>query len=592
VPLSIEELTKAVVETGVVTDTGDRYTVTAPLRSLAIPTSLQASLLARLDRLSATREVAQIAAALGRSFSHELISAVVPMPQQNLDDALTRLVHAELIFRRGTPPDAEYTFKHALVQDTAYSTLLRGKRQQLHGLIASTFESRFAEIAEAQPHLMAQHCAAAGMAEKAIGYWLKAGRQAIAKSSMKEAVAQLRKGADLLVSLPDGKPRQQQELDLLIALGPALIATEGWAASAVGQTYARAGELCEQLHLPQHLGAVLYGQYAHQSLGGELRLAHGRAVALQRLGEARNDVMLISFGHFLVGYSHAVLGELNLARAELEQSLALFDPAQRHALQALTGYDTRVMTLMHLSRTLAWLGYLDQARARRDAALVEARQLAHTFTLACALALGLAGERGERTADARLPLADELLNFSEEHGFPFWAALLAIQRGWCLSMMGREAEGIAQLTGGLAALRSTGTATPLPYVFTLLAEACGQAGQPTTGLEYLAEGAGIMEVTQEREFEAELDRVRGELFLAVGDPSKAEDSFSAALTVARRQSAKLWELRAAMSVARLWRAQGKRDDARDLLAPVYGWFTEGFDTRDLKDAKALLDELA
>jgi predicted ATPase len=592
IPLFLEELTKAVVESGELADAGDHYSLTRSLSVLAIPTTLHASLLARLDRLAPVREVAQIGAALGRRFSHELISAVAPMPQKQLDDALAQLVTAELVFRRGTPPDAEYTFKHSLVQDAAYSTLLRGRRQQLHARIAETLENQYPEIVATEPALLAQHCAEAGLNEKAVGYRLTAGQQALARSAMTEAVAQLTKGLELLANLPEGTARLQHELDLRIALGPALIATQGWAASATEETYARAGALCEQLDQRQQLGAVLFGQFAQQTQRGEFQLALERAAAVLRHGEARDDVFLILLGHHLVGYTHIVLGEFTLARADLEQSLALFDLGYRRTLLALTGTEEHVIIPLHLSRPLALLGYLDQARQRRKAALVEARRLAHAFTLAFALWCDLVSEAGERAADARLVLAEELMALSADHGFAFLEAVGAIYRGWCLSMMGREPEGIAQMIKGLAAYRSTGTIQYVPHFLALLAEAYGKARQTVEGLKKLVEAARIIELTQEREFEAELYRIRGELMLTVGEPAAADISFRKALDVARRQRARLWELRASTSLARLWRDQGKPTEARDLLAPIYGWFTEGFDTPDLKEAKVLLEELA
>ena len=264
--------------------------MTDPVPPLAIPTSLHASLLARLDRLGAAREVAQIGAALGRQFSHELISAVAQMPRQQLDDALAQFVRAELIFRRGTPPDAEYTFKHALVQDAAYSTLLRSRRQQLHARIAATLEDQFPEIVVAQPALLAQHCAEAGLAEKAVGYWLKAGQQALARSAMTEAVAQLQKGLDVLAGLPDGPWRRQQELDLQIALGPALAATKGLSAPDVGETIARARALAEQIDRPEYLVPLILGQWAFHLVRSEHKLALSLAEQIEKIGEARNDV--------------------------------------------------------------------------------------------------------------------------------------------------------------------------------------------------------------------------------------------------------------------------------------------------------------
>ena len=404
-------------------------------------------------------------------------------------------------------------------------------------------------------------------------------------------MTQVTKGLEVLTRLPEGRVRQQHELDLRIALGPALIATQGWAALDTGKTYARARELCEQLGQQQHLGSVLFGQYTHHRSRAEFRLASEQAEALLRLGEARKDVVLTAVAHHNRGEVNVCLGEFASGRADLEQSLALFDAGDRSALRELTDVDLHAVTLLWLSKALARLGYLDQARMQRDAALTEARQLSHAFSRAYALLFGLFTERGERPAGASLLLAEEVLDLSAEHGFQLLNAAGAVHRGWCLSMLGREVEGIDQLKRGLDAYRSFGTVLAVPYQLTLLAEAYGVARQPEAGLECLAEAARLMEQTLEREFEAELYRVRGELRAALGDPTTAEESYCAARDVARRQSAKLWQLRASTSLARLWRDQGKRTEARDLLAPIYGWFTEGFDTPDLKEAKALLEEL-
>jgi predicted ATPase len=287
VPLFIEELTKSVVESGVLTEAGDRYTVVEPVAPLAIPSTLHASLLARLDRLAPTREVAQIGAALGRQFSHALIGAVSPIPQQQVDEALAQPVNAELIFRRGTPPDAEYTFKHALVQDAAYSTLLRSRRRQIHARVAMTVENQFPEVVTAHPALLAYHCAEAGLTEKAVAFRIKAGQQALARSAMMEASTQLHQGLDLLSGLPDGAERQQLELELQLPLGMTLIATEGYAAPSVVAAFARARHLCQLLDRPAQLTVVLVGQVSHHFLGGELVLACQESKEVLQLGEAR-----------------------------------------------------------------------------------------------------------------------------------------------------------------------------------------------------------------------------------------------------------------------------------------------------------------
>jgi hypothetical protein len=297
--------------------------------------------------------VAQIGAALGRSFTHELISAAAQMPHPKLDDALEQLVRAELIFRRGTPPDAEYTFKHALVQDAAYSTLLRSRRQQLHGRIAATLEKEFPEIASAQPQLMAQHCAEAGLIEKAVGYWLKAGQQAVARSAMMEAIAQLQKGLDLLPSLPDETRRQQQELDLRVALGPALMATKGYAAKDVGEAFARARVLAEQLDRADYLVPLLYGQWAYHLVGAEQKAALPLAQRMEQIGESRNDVAALLLGRESHGLNRFFIGEPIAARALLDQCHDLRNPAHRAACQALTGLDYYGAMLAHLAATLA-----------------------------------------------------------------------------------------------------------------------------------------------------------------------------------------------------------------------------------------------
>ena len=589
VPLFIEELTKAVVESGILTETADRYAVMGPVAPLAIPTTLHASLLARLDRLAPTREVVQIAAALGRQFSHELISTVATMPKQQLDDALAQLVHAELIFRRGTPPDAEYTFKHALVQDAAYGTLLRSRRQQLHARIAATLEDQFPEVVVAQPALLAQHCAEAQLTEKAVGYWHKAGEQALARSAMTEAVARLRKGLDVLVGLPDGPWRRQQELDLQIAFRSALMATKGYSASDVGETIARARALAEQLDRPEYLVPLLYGQWVFHSFRSEHKLALSFAEQLEKIGEARNDVAAQLQGRRANGVTRCYLGEFVAARALLEHCLGLADPAHRHMGGGLS--DPYAVMLASLAFTLAHLGYIDQARSRMSEALSEARRLNQAQTLA--LVLSVASWIEAVTCSPEMQRrAEELLALSTEHGFPQHLGWATVYRGMSLTPRGQAREGLMLLTQGLAAVRATGNVANTPYLFMGLAEAYAMLGQPVEGLNCLAEAAQIIETTEERVDEAELHRLRGDLLNTTGDRAAAERNYQQALQVAKRQSAKLWELRAATSLARLWRDQGKRTEACDLLAPVYGWFTEGFDTSVLNEAKTLLEELA
>ena len=339
VPLFVEELTKAVVESGMLTDVGDRYTAAGQVTPLAIPASLQASLLARLDRLAPVREVAQIGAALGRQFSHELIGAVAPMPQPQLDDALAQLVGAQLIYRRGTPPDAEYTFKHALVQDAAYSTLLRTRRQQLHARIAATLEDRFPEIVAAQPALLAHHCTEAGLTEKAVEYWLAAGRQAWGRSAIAEAVALFRRGLALVPALPDGDWRRGRELDLQIVLGQALIMNRSWAAPELDEVYPRARELALTLNRPRALLFALWGQFTDHLFRADLKRARRLAAELRELGDTADDVLMQVMGCSASGMACLFLGEFTAARAYVEKGLALYDPSQRPSYSELLSYD-------------------------------------------------------------------------------------------------------------------------------------------------------------------------------------------------------------------------------------------------------------
>jgi class 3 adenylate cyclase/tetratricopeptide (TPR) repeat protein len=590
IPLFIEELTKAVVESGVLTETDGGYRVEGPIAPLSIPTTLHASLLARLDRLAPTREVAQTAAALGRTFSHELISAVTMMSKPQLDDALARLVAAELIFQRGTPPDAEYTFKHALVQDAAYSTLLRSRRLALHARIIATLEGQFPETVAAQPALLAQHCAKAGLADNAVMYWLKAGQQAMVRSATTEAVAQLQKGLDELADLPDGPRRQQQELGLRVALASALAATKGYSATDVGNTIARAHALAEQIDQPEHLVPLIYGQWAFHMIRSEHKQALLLAEQIERIGETRNDVVAQLQGRRAQGVTRYYLGEFVAARALLERCHGLGEPTHR-ATNAGLSADPYAMMLAQLAVTLAHLGYVDQARVRFSEALSEARRLRHALTLANVLTRANWFDWFIRTAEAQRH-AEELLVLSTEHGFPLFLGWAIALRGWGLVTLGQAREGLALLKRGLTAVRDTGAVASTPQHYMWLAEACAMLGQPLEGLEHLAEAEEIVKTKEERVLEAELHRMRGNLLRATGDRSAAEHSYHRALAIAKRQSAKLWELLAAMSLARLWRDQDKRTEARELLAPIYDWFTEGFDTPVLQDAKALLDELA
>jgi len=546
--------------------------------------------MARLDRLGpAAKEVAQTGAAIGREFGFGLLASTIDLPDPQLRDALDRLANAGLLFVRGTSPDSTYLFKHALVQDAAYGTLLRSRRQQLHARIAATLEDRFPEIVVAQPALLARHCAEAGLGERAVGYWLKSGRQAMAGSAMVEAAAQLRKGLNMLAALPDSPWRQQPELDLQIALASALTATKGAGTEDVGEALARARALAEQLDRAEHLVPLIVAQRTFRSMRGEHRLALPLGEQLEQIGEARNDAGAHLLGRYMHGITRCLLGEFVAARALLERSMGLSDPAHRTVGAGLP-YDPYAAMLTWLALTQACLGYIDQARSRMDEALSEARRLEHVHSLANVL--WFANWLDWLTCSPMVHL-EEMLALSTEHGFPFYFGWAQAFRGRSLIALGQAKDGLVLVTQGLAELRRTGSGVLLPVPFTWLAEAHVLLGQPAEAQNCLAEAARIVEATDERFAEAEvLHRVPGDLLNAAGDRSGAERNYRQAIAVAERQSAKLFQLRASVSLARLWRGQGKRTEARDLLGPIYSWFTEGFDAPDLKDAKALLDELA
>jgi predicted ATPase len=594
IPLFVEELTKSVLESGLLRQETDRYVFDGTLPPLTVPTTLNASLLARLDRLGPVRHVAQIGAAIGRQFSYALLHAVCRLPEGELQAALIRLVASELVLQRGVPPDAVYRFKHALVQDTAHGSLLRDARQRLHAQIAEAFESTYPEIVESQPELLAQHYAEAGLVEKSITYWGKAGHSSVARSAMAEAAAQFQKGLDQLALLPDAPRRQRQELEFysaLAAIYQVLIAT---AADETGYAFARARELWERLGSPPEFVQLLYGQSRFHLYCGELDLAQRVAEELLRFGNERNASDALVLGHNASGVNLMIVGQFAASRSHLEEALALYHLVPRRSLVLESEFHPHVNSLVYLGMSLCCLGFPDQAVERCNAARAESRRLAHLPSLAVSLAIGarvmsLLGD------DATLiEWTNELVTVAAERGFLSWSAMTTIYCGLITVKNGDVTEGLRLLRRGLDAFRSTGMKgmkVLVPYFTALLATACEIAGRIEEASSLLDDALQLVDRTEERWFAAELNRLKGQLLLRTRQPEAAAQLYRKALSTAREQQAKLWELRAAASLARLRRDQGRRAEARDLLSPVYGWFTEGFDTSDLKEAKALLDEL-
>ena len=594
VPLFVEELTKTVLESGLLREGEDHYELTGPLPPLAIPATLHDSLMARLDRLATVKDVAQLGATIGRTFAYALLQAVSSLDASPLQYSLRQLVEAELVYQRGMPPQATYTFKHALIQDAAYQSLLRSTRQQYHQRIAHVLAERFPETAETQPELLAHHYTEAGLSEQAVSYWHQAGQRASERSAYVEATAHLRRGLEVLTTLPETTARAQHELNLQRALGESLLTTQGYAAREVADAYNRARELCQQLGDTTQLAQVLFALWGYALVRGEVRTACELGEQLLRLAQRLHAPALGLEAHWLWGAALSGLGELITARTHLEQNLPLSAPQQDNLRTRRDVTGTRISGLTFTSWTLWCLGYPDQARERMHEALDLAREFAHLFTLAYSQGYAALLYQFCREPPLAQEYAEAVMTLATEQGFPFWAAWGTTVQGWVLAVQEQEDEGSRQLQQGIAVYRATGAAFHLPWLLSLLIEVYGKMGQTEAGLTVVAEALSVVDKTGGHQWEAELYRLEGELLLrqTVPDEKQAETCLYHALDVARRQQAKSLELRTAMSLSRLWQRQYKRTEAHELLAPVYGWFTEGFDTADLQEAKALLEALA
>ena len=593
VPLFVEELTKMVLESGLLQEGEERYELTGALPSLAIPITLHDSLMARLDRLATVKSLAQFGATLGREFSYELLQAVAPWDEATLRRGLQQLVEAEFLYQQGLPPQAAYVFKHALIQDAAYQSLLRSTRQQHHQHIAQVLEARFAEICETQPELLAHHYTEAGLEEKAVAYWQRAGQQALQCSANPEAVQHLTKGLELLSTLPESPSRALQEIDLQIALGPALSATKGRAAPEVEQTYARARVLCAQVGETPQLFPALRGLCGFYQYRGALPTARELGEQLYRLAQHEDEPTPRMEAHTALGPTLFYLGEYAAARTHLEQGIALTDPVVQRALTLRHDVAPGVRCLALAAFTLWCLGSPAQAVRRSQEALAMAQELAHPQSLAFAQHCAALLHQRRRESPAVQAYADGVLTLATAQRFPLYIGWGACWRGWALTMQGQGEAGLAQLRQGMTALLSTGQRVSQPLCLVLLAEAVEHVGQVEEGLCLLAETLTAFEASKRNDMLTEAYRLQGEFLLrqAIPNATQAETCFQQALGIARRQQAKSWELRAATSLARLWQRQRKRAEAHALLAPIYGWFTEGFDTADLQEAKALLAEL-
>src|ERR1700733_8878647 len=601
IPLFVEEMTKAVLETAS-EDAALRTAASVPSSAMAVPASLHASLMARLDRLGGSRELAQIGAAIGREFSHELLSAVARRPEAKLEMQLDRLMRAGLLFRQGVPPDATYLFKHALVQDAAYGLLLREPRRDLHARIAETLESKFDEIAENKPEVLARHWAEAGDIGRAASLWAKAGRRSAERSALVEATEQLRRALDLIASLPSTPPLRREEIKLQVELITPLLHLRGYAAPETRAAVDRARLLIEQSEtlgeLPEDpllLFSVLYGLWVANLVAFNGDVMRELAIQFSGLAEKQSATGPLMIAHRQMGLSLLHTGNIADGRAHLDRAIALYDPAEhRHLAIRFFGQDAGAAILCWRSIALWLLGYPDAALADTRQALKIGRDSAHAATLTYALNFSVFQHVHCGHFVAANALIDEFNILKDQIQSVFWVGWGLALRGCVLTLTGKAAEAIHDMASGIAANRATGNTMWTPMFLSYLARANAEIRQFTTAWTNIDEAMTAVETTKENWYDAEINRVAGEIALLGTEPdvAKAEAYFARALEVARQQQAKAWELRAAMSMARLLCAQGNLGHARDILAPVYGWFTQGFDTLDLREAKLLFEELA
>jgi predicted ATPase len=587
VPLFVEELTKAVLEAQR-SKAADRH---ARSRMTLIPRTLHASLLERLDRQGEARDVAQVAAAIGREFSYELLHEVTSTADAELTATLDLLVTSGLILKRGASPLATYGFKHALVRDAAYDMLVRADRQQIHARIVAAIEARFPDTVATEPGLLAYHCQEAGYISKAIDYLLLASDRALSRAATAEVLMQLKQALVSLSALPEGNDRLGLELRLQVALGRAEIAAHGYAAEGTRDAFRRARELCEILNDQVWPPVAFLGEWVTAWWGGDQRTALDRAERLRNWGEAQDKDAVQAIAYMAAGMSLTVRGAFAEACDHLERALAI----NQFVVPGLQPFiasdmDGRIQCLSYLHDCLFLRGLPAQAtNAVREASKEWPTPL---YSLALAQTTFCRMYTVERNARETVRVSSKLLKLTEGQGYPFFGVLCSIYRGWALANTGDTANGVALCREGVAQLRATGTTCGLPGYLVLLAECYLNAGNPTEGLEAVAEAIAIAEHTSGRERLAEAHRLKGKLLLLAGSSAlEAEACFREATLVARGQGARLFELRAAHDLAAMFVAQHRYSDARDILAPIFDSFTEAVDCTDLRESRDLLDRI-
>jgi class 3 adenylate cyclase/predicted ATPase len=592
IPLFVEELAKTVLESGLLMQIDDHYELSGAQPFPAIPSTLQDSLMARLDRLDEVKEIAQIGACIGRAFHYPILAAVTGWDDTRLETALRQLEDSELVFRRGTIPEASYTFKHAMVQDAAYQSLLKSRRQDFHARIAEMLESQFPETVESEPETLAHHYTAAGHAERAVSCWLKAGRQAQKQSANREAIAHLKKGLELIAILPDSENRLRQEIELQTALGISQMAAKGFGSPEVLQAFSNARILSKKLGDPSQLFIALCGEASYHMISGNLRASDELGEECLKLARAIDDPALLLEAHHRQWATKHFLGDHAAAERHIEWGMATYDPERHHALTYIyTGHDPGVCCRSYSAEILWIRGYPDQALSRMREAVTLADRVEHPFSRVLAqlsfshvlLLRREPEEAGRWLAKSR--------RMSAEFGFALSNSVGRFQTGWALLENGHVADAVSELRAGIADITATGAANGMPLLLSVVARACGKAGETGEGLEIVEKALEIGQ-SGAKCYLAEVLRTKGELLL-LRNPSdeSAEGWFQQAIALAQEMQTKSLELRAAFSLASHYMAKERHRDACEVLTPVYSWFSEGSATGDLMEAKALLDQL-
>jgi class 3 adenylate cyclase/predicted ATPase len=594
VPLFVEELTKTILESGELREAGDQFDYVGAARSVTVPATLRDSLMARLDRFEAAKEMAQVGAVIGRRFSYELIAAVAPMPRAQLDDGLNQLTESGLAFRDGTIPKAVYTFKHALVQDVAYESLLKSRRQELHGKIARVVEEQFPSLKDAEPELLAHHYTEAGLAEAAIAHWQEASQRAMQRSAHIEAERHLRKGLAVLETMEETEARNRLGISLHNALGVCLMPTRGFGNPEVANAFATAAAIAHKEGDARGLFVALRGQGQYQMISGDLRTARDQAGNILALAENIGDPGFLIEAHHLGWSALAFTGDFAAARRHAEQGQALYDRGRDHRLTyQFSGHDPGMCCRSFGSLAVWQLGLPDTALAMCRDGLALAEAVSHPFSVTIALwGMGILALLRRDSSELRVT-GETMIAHCQEKGFGPFIPMGKIFRGGALAAEGSLAQGVADIREGIAGVRSKGTEYTVPTFLAWMAALCLAGGQVEQGMAAVEEGLAMSAKNADRFSLPEFHRLKGEFLLAGSrrDESAAEACFREAIGIARAQHGKMFELRATTSLARLWGARNRRAEVGGLLAPICGWFTEGLETKDLREAKELLEQV-